>query len=137
MMRHCKEDSATLFERLTAEEQLDDIREYVDEEKEWFDSTRLDHLMWMLFRDSCSKTSLINEVARMSHIFCCETSKHVLNDTQKDELARFGSTIVVVPHAWDNVFTFWARSEGFYYRQVIEHSTVDAYEYLIWRNKDE
>lgn len=136
-MRRCLEKNLDYFERLTAEEQLDEIREFFYASRDNYDQKFIDTLELMLFKDTRSKLSLVNGVAHMNHVFWNETSKYVLNDQQKEELEQDGSTVVLVPRARDDVFTFWARSEGYGYRRVIEHTIVSAYEYKIWRLEDD
>lgn len=131
---YCKDSD--FFELLTAEEQLEDIKEY------WYNSNveDIDGLLeWLsdhLYTSSMPDSEL---AARLSHTkiaFQRGTSEDILTVDQKRDLEYDGFTIVPVMASQYEVFEFWCRVCGFKYRMVVQHK-IDAREYKIWKDEEE
>lgn len=135
-MHYLKDDNLEFFALLTAEEQLDDIRNYIYDNRANFGAPELMKLEKMLGMDTREKHALVNEIARMNNIFISGTASEVLNGHQLDLLAKQGNIVICVPARQVSVFAFWARTCGYLTRLVAEHK-CSAYEYLIWKDNGE
>ena len=130
---YCKD--INYFGLLTAEEQLEDIKEFWYNSDPEDDVALLDGLSERLYETVTPTHELAANLSRTFIALRQGTSEDVLTEEQKQEMIDEGFTIVAVMKSQWEVFEFWCRMCGFRYRMVVQHK-IDAREYKIWKEEE-
>lgn len=122
------DSNTSYFSLLTAEEQLSDIREYYEAQKNYWNDKDQAQLIEMIQSGARTKEEIEENCVKV--LYGAFPKDKVLSSFQKLELKYYHHTIITIPTKAFNDFEEWCKRKNLSYRLVAQHEN-ETRDYVI------